>query len=180
MRLLSILFTILCSAAIWNLRRMVHDLEEEQQQNQNDNNNGSTAAAAAARLSLYEKDVLTTTMYALGTGLTLNVVCAFAARSLDDEIIPGTEMMACAPYGVGAAAIAARMHTFALGGLTAGHWDYARRTGPRQLKRWLRHDVVGRAVDEAKRMMGTGTSMGMEGAGAGAGCGDATEGKCEL
>ncbi|KAK7959397.1 uncharacterized protein PG986_004251 [Apiospora aurea] len=178
MRLLSILFTILCSAAIWNLRRMVHDLEEEQQQTQNDHNNGSTAAA---RLSLYEKDVMTTAMYALGTGLTLNVVCAFAARSLDDEIIPGTEMMACAPYGVGAAAIAARMHTFALGGLTAGHWDYARRTGPRQLRRWLRHDVVGRAVDEVKRLAtGAAAGRGMEGAGAGAGCGDGAEGKCEL
>ncbi|KAK8030106.1 hypothetical protein PG993_011397 [Apiospora rasikravindrae] len=166
MRLLSILFTILCSAAIWNLRRMVQDLEEEQNQTQNDNNTGATATAAAVS-NIYEKDVLTTTMYALGSGLVLN-------------IIPGTEMMACAPYGVGAAAIAARLHTFSMGGLTAGHWDYARRTGPRQLQRWLREDVVGRAVGEAKRVTGgTGSGMGMEGA-AGSGCGGAAEDKCEL
>ncbi|KAK8079232.1 hypothetical protein PG994_003039 [Apiospora phragmitis] len=161
MRILSILFTIFCSAAIYNLRRMVQDLEE--QQNQNNNNNDSNNGAAA--VNIYEKDVLTTTMYALGSGLALNV------------IIPGTEMMACAPYGIGAAALAARLHTFSLGGWTAGHWAYARRTGPKQLRSWVRHDVVGRLVEEARMVTGKGMGVGMGGE---AGCSNAAEGKCEL
>ncbi|KAK8116431.1 uncharacterized protein PG998_004712 [Apiospora kogelbergensis] len=171
MRILSILFTILCSAAIYNLRSMLQELEEAQSHNEGSN--------AANRVSIYEKDVLATTMYALGSGLAVNVVCAFAARPLDPEIIPGTEMMACAPYGIGAAALAARLHTFSLGGWTAEHWVYARRTGPAQLKSWLRKDVVGRLVRDGKRLMtGKGMPMGM----ATAGCsGDAEEdSKCEL
>lgn len=186
MRVLSILFTILCSAAVWNLHRMVQDFEEQQQQQQQRERNVAEGAEPPANLppsqaSVYEQDVLTTAMYSLGTGLALNVACAFAARPLDPLIQPGTEMMACAPYGIGAAALAARLHTFSVGGWTPGHWHYARRTGPKQLREWIRRDVVGRAVSEAKKLTAAaGTGMdGMEGA---AGCGGGAEegGKCEL
>ncbi|KAK8112589.1 hypothetical protein PG984_013115 [Apiospora sp. TS-2023a] len=184
MRVLSILFTIICSAAVWNLRRMVQDFEEQQQQRERNIANGGEPSAnlPPSQASIYEQDVLTTTMYSLGTGLALNVVCAFAARPLDPQIIPGTEMMACAPYGIGATALAARVHTFSMGGWTQSHWHYARRTGPKQLKEWIRRDVIDRAVSEAKKLMAAdGKGMdGMEGAAAGCSAAEEEGAKCEL
>ncbi|KAK7999098.1 hypothetical protein PG991_014773 [Apiospora marii] len=181
MRVLSILFTILCSAAVWNLHRLIQDFQAAEQQREQNLRDGAEPSAnlAPSQAALYEQDVLATAMYSLGTGLALNVVCAFAARPLDPQIIPGTEMMACAPYGLGAAALAARLHTFSLGGWTPAHWNYARRTGPRQLREWIRRDVVDRAVSEVKKLT---AGTGMDGMEAAVGCGGGAEegAKCEL
>ncbi|KAK6836811.1 hypothetical protein PG987_007306 [Apiospora arundinis] len=181
MRLLSILVTILWSMAVYNLRSMLQDLEEQQQQTQITNGGAAPTANGGKAVNKYERDVLATTLYTLGSSLAVNVVCAFAARPLDPEIVPGTEMIACAPYGVGAAALAARLHTFALGGYTAEHWHYARRTGPARFKSWLRKDVFGRLVRDGKRLVtGKGMAMGMAAPGCG-GSGEAEDGgKCEL
>lgn len=120
MRVFSLLFVVLSAA-------LVHQLY---------------STALANQVSRFEADVLRTLAFTLGSGLAINVGCALVARSLDEAVLPGTEMWSCAPYGTIGGALVTRAHIFGLGGYKPEHWAYAYSL-PRRAQSWVHEAVAG-------------------------------------
>lgn len=59
--------------------------------------------------------VMTTTFYSLDAGVAVNVICALGAF-FTDAVPRGMESDACLPYSIVTVAIAARLHTYGIGG----------------------------------------------------------------
>lgn len=83
----------------------------------------------------HEAPVLLTGSYSLAAGALTNVLCA-AGAYLTSAVPVGMECEACVPWSIVASLVAARMHTFAIGGWGAEGRGYAREV-PGKGVRWL-------------------------------------------
>ena len=113
--------------------------------------------ASDTDVTLAARHVLQTLFWSLSisTGLIATCVTTAFAFGKQMEIVPGTELAACAPYGMVASPITARVHIFNMGGYTDGEWAVIQ-DSPRLAVR-----AVGDAID---RVIGV-LRGGMENAG---------------
>lgn len=81
-----------------------------------------------------EAPVLLTASYSVAAGTLTNVLCATGAYLAG--AVPGMECEACVPWSVVAGLVAARMHTFAIGGWGAEGRGFAKEV-PGRGARWL-------------------------------------------
>lgn len=81
-----------------------------------------------------EAPVLLTASYSLAAGTLTNVLCATGAYLAG--AVPGMECEACVPWSVVAGLVAARMHTFAIGGWGAEGRGFVKEV-PGRGARWL-------------------------------------------
>lgn len=83
----------------------------------------------------HETPVLLTASYTLGAGALTNILCATGAY-VASAVPRGMECEACVPWSIVAGLVAARMHTFAIGGWGQEGRGFAKEVPGRGM-RWL-------------------------------------------